>query len=211
MQIVMCLLKLSALVLLTSCFSFPAKSADSLSEYIAAISMEATRVGSAPAVTEKQPSLDPQRLLRNSFAILHAASPAQRHKLQEAFVAYIPRYVIPADVSPIPNPREYLAFMELHIIYSELLDRASGLQRANWAGSDRALLEAATNKLCSAPSTIDFYRRALDQEISAGRYPETSIAEARALRERLVQRNAWYLSAENLNTCRDLTRIKVSP
>ena len=210
MQIVKCLSKLSALVLLTSSFSIPANSADSLSEYIEAISMEANRVGSAPAA-EKQPSLDPQRLLRNSFAILHAASPAQRHQLQEAFVAFIPRYVIPADVSPIPNPGEYLAFMELNIIYSELLDRASGMQRANWAGNDKALLEAATNKLCSAPSTIDFYRRALDQEISAGRYPETSIAEARALRERLVQREEWYRSADNLHTCRDLTRIKVSP
>ena len=210
MQIVKCLSKLSALALLTSCFSIPASSADSLSEYIAAISMEANRFGSAPAA-EKQPSLDPQRLLRNSFAILHAASPAQRHQLQEAIVAFVPRYVIPADMSPIPNPREYLSFMELHIVYSEILDRASGLQRAKWAGSDRALLEAATNKLCSAPSTIDFHRRALDQEISTGRYPETSIAEARALRERLVQREAWYRSAENLNTCRDLTGIKVSP
>lgn len=192
-----------------------AHGAESLDEYITALGdelrMHQQAASNHASAFDKPPSLAPRRLLQQAQAIIHTASPAQQQRLTDMLIAFVPYYVIPANVSPIPAPNEYLAFTELQVIYSEILDRGAQLQRAGWAEGDKELLDISAQRLCSAPSVIDFHRRVLDGEIAAGRYPAEAVPQARALSKRLVERTAWYTSAENLSVCRDLIRTRVAP
>jgi hypothetical protein len=207
------LIALSTFAIAASLLCSPVRS-ESLDEYLAALESEFRTAPQSPPASKplsQRPSLDSKRLLRQSQAIIHAARPNQRERLQNVLIGFVPRYVVPASVSPIPQPGEYLAFTEVHVIYSEILNRGTYLQLANWAGSDTELLNSALQSLCSAPSTTDFQRRVLDREIAEGRYAANAIEQARALSARLVQRIAWYTSGENLSTCRDLARLRVAP
>ena len=200
---------LGTLALAATLLGQAAHAVESLEDYVAAMAREA-QAGPAPALG-KPAALDVARLLRQSHAFLHKATPAQTQRLHDAFQALIARHMVPYYVSPIPAPQDYLAFTEMHIAYAELLDRATQLQRAGWMASDKALLETVFSRLCTAPSIIDFHRRGLDAEIAAGRYPAGSVQQARAVSERLKQRTAWYSGSENQASCRNLPEVKVAP
>jgi hypothetical protein len=203
------------LAILLVMFCSVAHSAESLDEYLVSLDNElhaspSTSPGPVGGV-EKPPSLDAKRLLGHSHSIIHAATPTQWQRLSDALIAFLPRYAVPASVPVIPDPLTYLAFTEMQVVYSEILDRSGSLQRAHWFEADQELLDAEFRRLCSAPSILDFYRRVLDGEMTAGRLPAAYLPQARALSERLAQRSAWYADPENQSTCRDLSNIKVAP
>jgi hypothetical protein len=213
------ILKVAASIIVALCcapFAL-AKTAETLDDYIAALNNDLRSLNERQ--TERRltighrPSLDARRLLQHSYSLIHAASPAQKQRLSEAITALVPHHVVPATASPIPMPLEYLAFTEVHVVHSEILDRMGYTSRADMAkkAGDNELRDAALGRLCSAPSTIDFYRRVLDGELAAGRYPVTAVSEARAVSARLAARVAWYASATHQSTCRDLSRVRVAP
>jgi hypothetical protein len=189
----------------------PAVAAEPLDDYIHSLEVELRARQGGFIQLRQQPSLDAKRLLANSNSILHNALPAQRQRLNEVLIALVPYHVALAANSPLENPLQHLAFMEVQVIYSEILDRGTQLQRASWAGNNQELLQASIQRLCSAPTQIDFSRRSLEAEINAGRYSGSSISQARALSARLSQRAAWYTSSANQSICQRISQARVAP
>jgi hypothetical protein len=187
-----------------------AHSAESLDEYIAALDDE-LRATQQLSSADKPPSLDAERLLRHSYSLMHSATPKQMQKLVETLNGLAARRIVPVSVSPIPNAREYLAFTEVHVIFAEILDRIVIVGRASWTADDAEMLENLRRRACSAPSTTDFYRRILDDEIAGGRYLPGDLPQARVVSARLAQRVSWYSGVENQSTCRDFSRVQVAP
>lgn len=193
-----------------STFCPQAHSAESIDEYVAALDNELHATEQSSSM-DKPPSLDAERLLRQSDSLIHSATQKQTAKLVETFSAFAARRIVPVSVSPIPSASEYLAFTEVNVIFAEILDRIMIVQRAGRTVDDAEMLEGLRRRACSAPSTTDFYRGILDAEIAGGRYLPADLPQARAVSARLVQRVSWYVSAENLSTCRNFSRIKVAP